>query len=278
MNLYFLKKHSFRGLDEYSKRNFNEVEISYTVLGLNWPNRGSVSKRRVAIDLGSNIGGFGRAFHNNFKTIYSVEPSTSANKVASEHFENESITNVIQLHKAITGVDDERIELRRVYVGNSFESKDFTTSSAEWDKDEIRLSDYRGRVGEIEEIVTSISLGTILKNIGSDIDLMKCDIEGGEYDALINQDLSGIKFIVMELHYTGLGRERVHLLLQHLELYFDYFHPRDKLKFHKWPPPELLFLINKNNPNWLLKLSGKIFTFRFVFHLSKLWRNRLNEK
>ena len=277
MNLF--KKHPFRGLDEYSLKIFSEVESSYTILGLNWPNRGfGLNKKRVALDLGSNIGGFGRAFHRNFKSIYTVEPSASQNEIATKNYSNLKITNIIQLHKAIYSVDDKQIELRRVYVGNGFESKDFTTSSSEWDQDEIHLSNYKGRVGDVEEICTTISIKTILEDIGSSVDLIKCDIEGGEYDALINQSLDGIKFIVMELHYTGLGRVKVHELLLHLEVYFDYFHPQDKIKFHKWPPPELLFLINKNHPSWLLKQSGKIFSFRFVFHFASLWRNHLSKE
>jgi hypothetical protein len=34
----------------------------------------------------------------------------------------------------------------------------------------------------------------------SEIDLLKVDIEGAEYDFLMNKDLSSFKYIVMELH------------------------------------------------------------------------------
>lgn len=47
--------------------------------------------------------------------------------------------------------------------------------------------------------VKMISLASLLKEIGKDVDFLKCDIEGGEY-LIFNCDLSRVNFIAMEFH------------------------------------------------------------------------------
>ena len=105
---------------------------------------------------------------------------------------------------------------------------------------------------------------------GSPVDFLKCDIEGAEYETFMNQDLNSVNFMVLELHYTALGRKKVNELIAHFKKYFDYFHPEDREKFHSWPPPEILRLINKRHPSKLLRISGKLVSHRITFHLQRI--------
>jgi FkbM family methyltransferase len=48
--------------------------------------------------------------------------------------------------------------------------------------------------------------------------VLVCDIEGGEVDLLMQADLSGIRLIVMEIHYWSVGRPRTDALIRRLIL------------------------------------------------------------
>ena len=63
---------------------------------------------------------------------------------------------------------------------------------------------FRG--DEYEEVET-ISLETIIETVG-DIGLLKIDIEGAEYDALYENDLSKVNYITGEFHnFLGIERQ-----------------------------------------------------------------------
>ena len=72
--------------------------------------------------------------------------------------------------------------------------------------------------------VYTISLEAIYEFFGIDyIDYLKMDIEGAEYDFLLEKDLSKIGCLALELHGT-FGREKKEEMKQHLEKYFDIYH------------------------------------------------------
>ena len=96
--------------------------------------------------------------------------------------------------------------LRRISFQGAVESKDFTTF--EWDKQELELSGYSGVCEGVEENVSSISFADFSHLVGGILRFPTCDIEGAEYDFLCGSDLSSVSFLVMELHYTALGKER----------------------------------------------------------------------
>jgi hypothetical protein len=125
-----------------------------------------------------------------------------------------------------------------------YESKDFTT--ANWDPVELAKSTFPGHIGEVEEIVKSISWPDLLARTGVQwIDFVKCDIEDAEYDLFIDQDLSAIGFLIMELHYMALGPKRTRLLIQHLSSQLDFYYPQQSESFlNDWPPPDILRLVN----------------------------------
>ena len=137
------------------------------------------------------------------------------------------------------------------------ESKDFTTF--EWDQHELELSGYSGKFEGVEETVSSISFADFSQLVGGEIHFLKCDIEGAEYDFLCDSDLSSVNFLVMELHYTALGKERVSRLLDSLERHLTYMSKEDQRKFRdNWPPPEILRMRNKNRRLLLATFSLQV--------------------
>jgi FkbM family methyltransferase len=255
--------------DDYENYIIQEVRETYSVLGLNWPNRIlRFGTNKYALDLGSNIGGFSLVFGNNFNFTLAVEPNSVAIARAGTLLDSGYSSKMRIMHGALSDKDGVKVSLRKVYVGETAESKDFTTVT--WDQEEVENTNFLGRLGETAEEVLSISLPTILKVTGKSVDFLKCDIEGAEYETFMNHDLAAINFIVLELHYTALGQKKVGELISHFEKYFDYFHPEDREKFHSWPPPEILRLINKRHPSKLLRISGKLVSHRITFHLQRI--------
>ena len=69
------------------------------------------------------------------------------------------------------------------------------------------------------EKVKSISYDDLVKKYGTP-DYMKIDIEGGEYDFLMNKDLSGVKFLSLELHSGYLSTQQKNQVMNHVLKYF----------------------------------------------------------
>ena len=255
-------------MDLYTDQILKEVGTTYAIPFLNYPFKFGKAKRGVAVDLGSNIGAFSLIFSNNFREIICVEPSSLVNRSAYENYLAAGIVPPYTYTAAVSHTDNLKINLHRVYVGDVYESKDFTTTS--WDEEEITNSLFKGVKREIEEVVTTISLPSLFAQIKGRVNFLKCDIEGGEFDAFINQDLNMIDFLVMELHYSALGKRRTNELIFYLEKFFDYYHPSDGLRFHNWPPPPILKMINKTNSNKTTRMGGKYVSDRLTFHSIKV--------
>lgn len=137
-------------------------------------------------------------------------------------------------------------------LGN-FRNSDFTTT--DWESD---LVNSKQLTKQVENVVETISLTKLFKLISAPIDFCKCDIEGAEYDAFLGQDLSPINFLVMELHYDALGKQKTQELIDHLLIYFDYYRSSDRVLFNSWPPPQILRMINKSNRQISGKLGSRI--------------------
>jgi FkbM family methyltransferase len=63
--------------------------------------------------------------------------------------------------------------------------------------------------------VNSISIETIINDIGGIIDYLKIDCECGEYDGLLNKPLESIKYIGIEMH-GQLGKEKFQELYEYI--------------------------------------------------------------
>lgn len=179
-----------------------------------------IDKPFVVVDAGANVGGFVRAWGNNFNKIYSFEASRS-------NYE-EMLKNTIsfdskheRFHLAV-GKDDNTVLKLMMYThedGRDTNSGNYGVVNYVNEKNNHGWKESTGY-----EEVNSISLESILKLVGGSIDLLKIDVEGSEFDFLFDKDLSAINYITMELHnflyHDGRqGRLIEHILKTHEEIY-----------------------------------------------------------
>lgn len=171
----------------------------------------------ICFDIGSNVGGFSILNHSRFDKIYAIEPCKDSINRMSKNIKNRSIKNIELINKAVYKESGVKKKLK-IYKGSDLSGNLSIIENDLWDDD-------------IFEIVETITLDDI-KNICSDIKYMKIDIEGGEYDFLMNNDLDFIENLSIELHLQ-LGDEKVSELIEHIEKYFVEIHSEgDGIKSH----------------------------------------------
>lgn len=136
----------------------------------------SVLKNVTAIvDIGANQGLFTLAAYNIFRAkIYAYEPN---NKVFAKLKYHCNFCNADACNQAV-GLNNGKVELQSA-------------------KDSLHTKTIDSEVGEIEQI----SLTRVLKKAGNNIDLLKLDCEGAEWEILQdNECLKKVRAITMEYH------------------------------------------------------------------------------
>ena len=279
--------------DTYLNRMIIEARETYSLVKFlsisKWPSqyfREKKSKKFTVVNLGANVGAFEVVYSRYVDKIVAVEPSSVCIRLAKENLNQRGINNVDFFNYAVTDVTGNIVPLYKVYSNGISESKDFTTTK--FDTELSKKNGYQGSLGEIEENCNSIAFKDILKlaNV-THIDFLKVDIEGGEYLALMNQDLGMVTGLVAEVHYSFLGKQRVRDLVQHLKNFLSFLDKKDEDRFlHEWPPPQILRMVNysKLTPYLRLKLYlllkiGFLFSFlkrligKFSSYLSWLQKN-----
>lgn len=160
----------------------------------------------LAFDIGTNIGGFSNAYHNKFNKIIAIEAHPLTYKFAKQNLSPYS--NIEVINKAVSNVDDKEVSL---YLHDSGDSG--STSLIEIPSGQFLDKEYS---------VSTISYPSLVAKYGTP-QYMKIDCEGGEYNFLINQDLSGVEFIAIEIHYGFLTKlqqqELLNYLLQDFQIY-----------------------------------------------------------
>lgn len=246
----------------YLEASLKEVSGSYRIPFLAWPgfpfDRPFWPSRKVALDLGANVGAFSIAYAPVFKFIFAIEASSRCIREAQSNLNSFNISNVSLIHAACGSISGEEVALKRTYVEDTWELGNLTTFA--WDMAEVERSQAPCYLGEVEEVVHVVDWGDIQNMIGSSrISFVKCDIEGAEYDLFMGKDLRSIDFMVMELHYTALGPARTRELLDHLGKCFDFYLPGDERRFYEqWPPPAILRLTNKRTNSFTRHLTSQM--------------------
>jgi len=122
-------------------------------------------KGHVFVDVGANYGYYSRLLHGNFEKVYAFEPIPSIFKELKGNLEK--FDSVECVRKAVSNVDGQLVELS-----------------------------YHNSHGFAE----TVTLASFLPN--TDIDLIKVDVEGGEWRVLEGAELilERIKSWVVELH------------------------------------------------------------------------------
>jgi len=140
---------------------------------------------KIAVDLGANSGLFETRHHNKSKTIYYFEAAHNNFLQCVKNTEN--LSNCIGFNLAVTG---ETGKLVKIFSANT---GDRGSNSIVSDSEHVNNNEYHN--------VLSISIDDIFNLIDeTNIHYMKIDIEGAEYEALIDADLSNINYISIEIH------------------------------------------------------------------------------
>lgn len=172
------------------------------------------------VDCGCNVGGFFRALVTVLKNKKFSYIGIDASSYNLEQF-TQNNPNVKPVLAALYHSEGEQIKLKRFLdaQGNDTVSGNFgicdwkAENGAGWDDSEY-------------ELVNSLTLETIVENFSEGhIDFLKVDIEGAEYDFLMNKDLSKVDYITIEIH-TFLGEKQNELIdwikNTHIELMSKY--------------------------------------------------------
>lgn len=80
-----------------------------------------------ALDLGLAIGALAPAYADQFRWVVAVRASSRCADVARANLDTARISNFEFIHGALDPESGEPVSLRRIYVGDAYESKDFST-------------------------------------------------------------------------------------------------------------------------------------------------------
>jgi hypothetical protein len=119
---------------------------------------------------------------------------------------------------AVGSTSGERVKLMK-YWGDG----DNDTLSGNFGTQEfVNEGNGHGWQGDYEECIT-LSFEDLIRD--REVGLLKIDCEGAEFDFLIHDELSGVKYIVMELHnFLGGVKQKqlmTHIENTHTEIYSD---------------------------------------------------------
>jgi FkbM family methyltransferase len=159
----------------------------------------------LAFDIGTNVGGFSNAYHGKFNKIVAIEAHPLTYETAKNNLSN--YPNIEVINRAVSDLDDVSLDLFL------FSNEDSGSTSILNTRDSSQTKDRSHQVN-------SISYNSLVKQYGVP-QYMKIDCEGGEYNFLMNQDLSGIEFMAIEIHYRFLTTAQQKDLLEHLLKYFN---------------------------------------------------------
>jgi FkbM family methyltransferase len=180
-------------VDKLIARNQNEgwFERVTTECAIEYPiyKISDIDKNGLVIDCGCNVGGFAEAFKGTFNNFLAIDASSYNIEQYQKYHHHPT------LHKALFKEDGKLAQLRK-YMGdgdNDTNSGNFGITGF------VNDNNKHGFRGDEYEEVQTISLETILKGI-DEVQLLKVDIEGAEFDFLYNKDLSKIKWITGEFH------------------------------------------------------------------------------
>jgi len=188
---------NFRDGKDYLNQRLNEVKNSYPIL----------ENGNIAVDIGSNVGAFPLVNHSKFKKIFCFEPSYHSYHQILNNLKNNQISNVEVYNLGLSDKSGQILQLRKHISNLSGCASTVISEKFGWNNTE----EY--------ESVLSINLPDLYQLLQIEyIDYLKIDCEGSEHLILIDQDLSKIKYLAIELHVQL--EEKMLEVRQYLEKYF----------------------------------------------------------
>ncbi len=168
------------------------------------------------VDVGAHYGGYTyEAARLGVEKIYSFEASYTNFHLAQQLLNGHNINNYRIFNLAVSDKSGDIAKLRKITNSGDFQKAESGQYSI------IDYKDYQSSSlsSEEYECCMTISLEDIFRVCRLDqIDAMKIDIEGSEYNFLINKDLSRIKTMYIEFHC---GPKKNKELCEYLCTYFD---------------------------------------------------------
>jgi FkbM family methyltransferase len=157
----------------------------------------------IAVDVGANIGGFPIVNHAKFNRIICIEPSEYS---YNECIKNTKAFNNVEVNRYAVSNESNKILKLKSHIGSNFSVNASTLIHEEWDENNF-------------EIVETISLEDIFNKFHiSNIDYLKVDCEGGEYDFLMNKNFNNINYLSIELHIQL--KEKMAILEKYLNQFY----------------------------------------------------------
>jgi FkbM family methyltransferase len=157
----------------------------------------------VFIDAGAHIGQYSIMLSPRFRKVLAVEANPETFKLLEENIRLNKATNVKAINRALWCEDGKQLEffITKMNVGASSLKRDLIAEE--------------GLTIDRKITVYTITLNTLLEkeDIG-DVDLMKLDIEGAEYEALQGLNLS--KHVIKKIVYEALNQEYYNRVASHL--------------------------------------------------------------
>jgi len=199
-------------------------------------------EKNVCIDLGCNVGFFTLDHCDKFKNMYAIDASyqnflVTQRKVLYEVVRMNRATNVACFNLAAAKESGEIIKIYK-HESNNQSVSPVTVKEMLEVQNENWVEE-----AEIYHKVFTISLEGLYEFFDTDyIDYLKVDIEGAEYDLLLDKDLSRVGCLALEMHGT-LGADKKEQLKKHLEKYFNIYHVTYD---HPAPDHSVITYINKS--------------------------------
>jgi len=158
-------------------------------------------EKHVCVDIGANIGDFVTRAKDLFETVHFYEPYKPCFDIVQSKIKD--FVNVTGYNEAVYKTDNVRLPLAS-HMNRDAGSNALMTEilNDHWD---LMLN-----------TVSTISLPTILERVGGHINYLKCDCENSEYFLFMDQDLSCIDYIGLELQWQ-MGEHRYNELVNHLQ-------------------------------------------------------------
>ena len=184
-----MEKEKIKKLDSWFNAICSEIEASYHIP--------ITCRGGTVIDCGSNAGGFPVVFNARFDRYicYEADPDNhgySKKKIKQLAFPQFNLSEICTFeNKACYKNGGETVS---IYRHNNEVSGDNSIYEGKDHPAENKITEVK--TVSIEDIKEKYFCDKCLRPI----ELLKCDIEGAEYDFLLNKDLSIFKFMIVETH------------------------------------------------------------------------------
>ena len=222
-NGFFTKWDRRWAKDQAHKQHPEDPEINKTKLfGNYFVPKPSKENSRVCVDLGAAQGHFAMNYCKSFDRIYCFEPCWPNFKKLSRNITRSEEFDHIVYFNYCAGQPEELNSKKILIPYSNFSTglveltfyPNFSPYGATLFTDSYTSGTKRVIASHMVPI---ISLEDILSLIREEhIDYLKCDIEGSEYEFLIDQDMSKIDILSIEMHPKIIGGKKSAKLLKHM--------------------------------------------------------------